>query len=320
MKTRYKTLLGILLLAVPALMFLSCEDDEDVPSFTEPSDLVIEKEQVMIVVGDKEELEIVKGNNEYKAFSLNDEIATVSISGNKLVIDALDRGKTSVIVSDGSGQYCSLDIVSYETLKVEQEEVNLMLPLGTTKTKSVEILQGNGNYRAESSDPEIVSVQISGESLLLTGRKEGEVIITLTDALDITTTIQVEVTSTTEPYDESELEAIMKKETLCYVFDNSVVENATTYYTLLNGIDNGRNLYGWDYYNYYYLKIYFSGNKEEGKKENASLVYCYSSTSISADPIDFEIIKNDGEKIWAVYSFVEQERLHYGYFIQNINP
>lgn len=321
MKTRYKTLLGILLLAVPAFMLLSCGDDEDIPSVTEPSDLVIEKEQVMIVVGDKAELEIVKGNNDYKAFSLNDEIATVGISGNKLVIDAVEKGRTSVIVSDGSGQYRSLNIVSYyETLKVEHEVVNLMLPLGTTKTKSIGILQGNGNYRAESSDPEIVSVKISGELLLLTGKKEGEVSVTLTDALDITTTIQVKVTSTTEPYDESELEAIMKKETLCYVFDDSVVENATTYYTLLNGIDNGRNLYGWDYYNYYYLKIYFSGDKEEGKKENASLVYRYSSTSISADPIDFEIIKNDGEKIWAVYSFVEQERLHYGYFIQNINP
>jgi len=320
MKTRYKTLLGILLLAVPAFMLLSCGDDEDIPSVTEPSDLVIEKEQVMIVVGDKAELEIVKGNNDYKAFSLNDEIATVGISGNKLVIDAVEKGRTSVIVSDGSGQYRSLNIVSYyETLKVEHEVVNLMLPLGTTKTKSIGILQGNGNYRAESSDPEIVSVKISGELLLLTGKKEGEVSVTLTDALDITTTIQVKVTSTTEPYDESELEAIMKKETLCYVFDDSVVENATTYYTLLNGIDNGRNLYGWDYYNYYYLKIYFSGDKEEGKKENASLVYRYSSTSISADPIDFEIIKNDGKKIWAVYSFVKQERLHYGYFIQNIN-
>lgn len=319
MKTKYKTLLGILLLAIPALLFLSCGDDEDIPSVAEPSDLVIEKEQVRIVVGDKVELEIVKGNNDYRAFSLNDEIATVGISGNKLVIDAVEKGKTSVIVSDGSGQYRSLDIVSYyETLKVEHEVVNLMLPLGTTKTKSVGILQGNGNYRAESSDPEIVSVQISGESLLLTGRKEGEVSVTLTDALDITTTIQVKVTSTTEPYDESELEAIMKKETLCYVFDNSVVENATTYYTLLNGIDNGRNLYGWDYYNYYYLKIYFTGDKEKGKKESASLVYRYSSTSISADPIDFEIIKNDGKKIWAVYSFVKQERLYYGYFIQNI--
>lgn len=46
----------------------------------------------------------------------------------------------------------------------------------------------------------------------------------------------------------------------------------------------------------------------------------YKTLSISADPIDFEIIKNDGEKIWAVYSFMKQERLHYGYFIQNINP
>ncbi|MDD3909598.1 MAG: hypothetical protein PHN86_06555, partial [Proteiniphilum sp.] len=82
----------------------------------------------------------------------------------------------------------------------------------------------------------------------------------------------------------------------------------------------GRNLYGWDYYNFYYLKIYFSGDKEVGKKENASLVYRYGSTSISADHIDFEIIKNDGNKIWAVYSFIRLEVLHYGYFIQNINP
>lgn len=48
--------------------------------------------------------------------------------------------------------------------------------------------------------------------------------------------------------------------------------------------------------------------------------YYYSSTNISADAIDFEIIKNDGVKIWAIYSFVQDERLYYGYFIQNINP
>lgn len=321
MKTRYKTLLGILLLAVPLLTLLSCGSDGDIPPVTEPSELEIEKEQVEIVVGNKAELEIVKGNDEYKAFSLNDEVVTVGISGNKLIVDAVGRGKTSVIVSDGSGQYRSLSVVSYyDAIKVEQEVVGLWLPLGSIKTKRVEILQGNGDYHAESSDPEIVSVQASGELLLLTGRKEGKVSITLTDALDVTTTIQVEVTSTTEPYDEWELKAIMKQETLCYVFDNSVVENATTSYTPINKIENGRNLYGWDYYNYYYLKIYFSGNKEVGKKENASLVYRYSSINISEDSIDFEIIKNDGKKIWAVYSFVKQERVHYGYFIQNINP
>ncbi|MDD2246913.1 MULTISPECIES: hypothetical protein [unclassified Proteiniphilum] len=321
MKTRYKTLLGILLLALPALMFLSCGDDEDITPVAELSDLVIEKEQVKILVGDKAELEIVKGNNDYKAFSLNEEIATVGISGNKLIIDALERGNTSVIVSDGSAQYRSIGIITYyDAIKVENEAVKMMLPLGTFKTKSVAILQGNGDYRAESSDEEIVFVRTSGESLLITGRKEGKASITLTDALDITTTIQVEVISTTDPYDESELDAIMKKETLSYVFNNSVEENATTYFTPLNRIENGRNLYGWDYYNFYYLKIYFSGDKEVGKKENASLVYRYGSTSISADHIDFEIIKNDGNKIWAVYSFIRLEVLHYGYFIQNINP
>lgn len=89
---------------------------------------------------------------------------------------------------------------------------------------------------------------------------------------------------------------------------------------MLNRVENGRNLYGWDYFGFYYLKIYFAGDKAVGKKENASLAYYYSSTNISADAIDFEIIKNDGVKIWAVYSFVMDGKLRYGYFIQNINP
>lgn len=324
MKTRYNIFTGIALLIFPLLALFSCDDKEDVPAIKEePSELVIGQEKVDVVVGTQAELEIMEGNNDYRAFSLNEEVATVTLTGSKLVIDAVERGNTTIIVSDASGQYRSMDVTSYyESIVVKDGMVDFRLPLGTTKTKHVQVLQGNGGYLVESSDPEIVSVQVSGEVLLLTASQEGNVDITVTDARDVTATIPVNVTSTTEPYDDDELEEIMALNTRRYIFeDNFVDSDATgTGPVMLQGMENGRNLYGWDYYGFYYLRIYFAGDKSVGKKENASLTFNYWPTSISSDEVDFEIIKNDGEKIWAIYSFVQDERLYYGYFIQNINP
>ncbi|WP_294082720.1 hypothetical protein [Proteiniphilum sp. UBA5384] len=325
MKINYRKLPGILLLALPGFMFLSCNDKEDLTPIKDTNDLVIGQKQVELVVGDKTELEIAEGNNEYKALVLNEEVASVKISGNKLLIDALSLGRTPVIISDGSSQYCSIDIVSYhyKTVSVESDAtIDILLPLGDNKTKSIKILEGNGGYHARSSAPEIVSASVEGEQLLITGKKEGKASIVLSDGLDFAiTTIEVNVTTTsTTPYDTSELDAIKKDETLCYVFNNTVDKNENTYYTLLNGTENEKNLYGWDLSNYWYLKIYFAGDKTVGKKQNASLVYNRLSENVSADNIYFEIIKNDGEKIWAVYSLLKNEKLYYGYFIQAINP
>lgn len=323
MKTRYNIFTGIALLVFPLLALFSCDDKEDVPAIKEePSELVIGQEKMLVVVGKQAELEIVEGNSGYRAFSLNEEVATVALTGSKLVIDAVERGNTTIIVSDASGQYRSVTVTSYyDSILVEKTKMDFSLPIGTTKDGSIKILQGNGDYKAESSDPAAVSVRIEGESLLLTAMKESEVDIVMTDSHGLALTIKVTVTSTTDPYDEAELEAIMEQEELCYLFDENLIENenSSSWYTMLNGVENGRNLYGWNYYGFYYLKIYFSGDKEVGKKENASLEF-YDSMRISAEDIDFEIIKNDGEKIWAVYSFVMNERLYYGYFIQNINP
>lgn len=319
MKINYRKLPGILLLALPGFMFLSCNDKEDLTPIKDTNDLVIGQKQVELVVGDKTELEIAEGNDEYKAFALNEDIASVEISGNKLFIEALKQGKTSIIVSDGSAQYLSIGVISYyDAIKIEHIDTDFKLPLGNSKTLNIQ--QGNGNYQVVSSDTEIVSASISGELITLTGQKEGKVKITVSDELDITKTIAVEVSTTAPPYNESELEVIMNNETLCYVFDNIVDKNESTYYTLLNGIENGRNLYGWDYFGFYYLKIYFAGDKTVGKKDNASLACSNSSINVSADNIYFEIIKNDGEKIWAVYSLLKNEKLYYGYFIQAINP
>ncbi len=323
-KIKYKAILGVLLLSFPVLMLFSCSDKEDVIIESEKLDLVLEEDQIDIKIGNQVEINIVEGNNAYKVFSLNEDIVGATISGNKIVMNALEIGKTAIIVSDGAGIYRTLNIKSYkyETPIIEINNVNFKIPIGNSKSTTIKILEGNGGYKAESSNPEIASVNVVGDTLLnITGYKEGKAIITIFDGIDfVSSNVEVEITETTDPYNELELEEIMEKEDLCYVFSNQSVLNSTTYYTLLNRIEGGRNLYGWDYYNFYYLKIYFEGDKEVGIKENSSLLFRYSSTNLSADSINFEIIKNDGEKIWAVFSFIQNEKLEYGYFIQKINP
>lgn len=322
MKTTYLILTGWLCMLLPAALLTSCGETEDLPEPTEEtSTLKLEKEQIRVVVGSNATIEILEGNNDYQVFSLNEEIASVVLSGNTLTVEALTMGETSVILSDGSSQYRSLNIISYyDEIILEREELKITVPVGNSKTSRIAILKGNGDYTVESSDPELLTATISGSDLVLELSKEGTATLTLTDRFGITATIPVTVTITDKPYDEFELKKIMETEMNSFMFNDQLIENATTYYTIVNGMENGQHLYGWDYYNFYYLKIYFSGDSEVGKKEDASLIYSYSSTSFNVQVIDLEIIKNDGEKIWTIFSFLQNERLYYGYFIQEVNP
>lgn len=82
------------------------------------------------------------------------------------------------------------------------------------------------------------------------------------------------------------------------------------------------NKYGWSVWSEY-LTIWFSGDKTVGKKEKALLsqfTYEDYTTQFTEEPAILEIIKNNGTKIWAVYSVLKADKLSYGYFCAKINP
>ncbi|NCC09701.1 MAG: hypothetical protein EOM31_04210 [Bacteroidia bacterium] len=317
---KLKNIVGILLLGMLSIGFASCSSDDDPIETSQKEELTLTSDALRIVVGSSTEIEIAKGNGDYKAFSLNPEIAEVKSENGKIFVEAKTNGQTAVVLSDQSNQYKKISITSYyETITVDKESLDIKMPIGNPKTKTLEIISGNGSYKATSDNTDILSLSIKQNELSVTGKKEGTATITITDALEVTKTITVVISTTDIPYDEKDLEEIKADATLRYLFASNITENADNrWYTYFNTKENELNLYGWDYYNWQYLKIYFAGDKSVGEKTGAKLTCSLNNDKFTDEPIKFEIIKNDGKKIWATYSFIKKEKLYFGHFCQNI--
>lgn len=318
---KINNILGLLLLSLFSLNFAACSEDKDPIEESEISDLILKSETVKVVVGTTAEIEISKGNGDYKAFSLNPEIATVKMDNGKIIVEGKNSGITSIVLSDKSNQFKKVSIVSYyDQIILSQETVDVKMPIGNPKIKTIEVLSGNGGYTTSVDKEDLVLVTVNKNVLSIKALKEGTAVITIKDALDLVKEITVNITTTDVAYDNEDLEGIKANETLRYDFAGSTTINSENrWYTYLNKKENDLNLCGWDYYNYYFLKLYFAGDKSVGEKTNGKLTYKYNSLAFTDEPIKFEIIKNDGTKIWAIYSFIKDGKLYFGHFCQNID-
>lgn len=322
MKTKYK--LFALLSAMLPLAITGCSNNEESTPAVEVPELVVAEKEVKVKIGDDISVDITQGGDQYKVFSLNKEVAEAQLANNKLTVQGVKIGKTSLIISDDNNSYqrLAVSVYQYEAVKIEQQEIALKFPQGHSRTITVNILEGNGDYTV-SSDSKVVEASVNGSRITLKALgQNGVANITVTDASDFKAVISVQTTASTTPYEEAELEAMKEDETLRYVFNENVIRNANVNasYSILNKKEGELNLYGWDYFNFYFLKVYFAGDKTIGEKTEGKLTFKEAGSSFSNEPIKFEIIKNDGMKIWATYSFIKNEKLNFGHFCQSINP
>ena len=317
MKTKYKNLLWILAISLITLGFSSCssDDDDGVLIVEESSNLTLAETDVRVVVGVTTTVDIIEGNGDYTAFSLNEDIATVEVVDNKININALTNGRTAIVVSDKNNNYKSIAMVSfYEEIILKEQNVEIKMRVGNNGTKKVTVLGGNGGYIATSEDPDIASVSVDKNDIVIVGKKEGTVNISIVDQLDVETMITATVVTTTKAYEGEELEELKNDSSQRFFFDGSYSSN-----TPINTVEGEYNVYGWDYYGYSYQKVYFKGDKSVEKKEDALFTFNEWWTPVhDRVPIDFEIVKNDGTLIWAIFSFIKNEKLFYGHFVRPV--
>lgn len=306
MKTKYSKLF-LFLIAGITLSFASCSSDDDTVIEKEgTTQLEFEEEDVRVIIGSSTEINISAGNGDYKVFSLNEDIAKVELVDNKVVISGLSAGETAVVVSDQDNQYKNNSVVSYyDGIKTGVEEFDLKKRLGGISTHKIEITQGNGDYVAESSNEEIAKVlEVEDNILTIETREVGEINITITDRLGYELVVPTTITNTTYPYNDSELAEILKDDSRRYHFADRDVHEY--YYDFVNTTENDMNVYGWDYSNgWFEFYIYFPGDKEVGVKENSLITYDRWGPDLYKEPVYFEIVKNDGENIWAIFSILK---------------
>ena len=307
-----------------SIIFSGCsEDKEEIQQIPESiPELQIDTETIPVKIGseNKYAFEIKQGGGEYNVFSLNDEIAKAELTGNKILIEGVANGKTSIIISDKNGFYRKLPVKVYttETLKLKDYNLELISLLGRSISITTNVILGNGEYQVTSDNPKVEASVSEDGTITIVGTSKLDAFtatVTVTDASDLSASIKLTIKSTLIPYSAEELETIMAVTNQRYALETMLFSQSS--FTYFNTIENGQQLYGWDYYNYYYFKLWYTGDKTVGKKKDGKFSYYYMET-YDKEPVDLEIIKNDGIHLWGIFSFVKNEILRYGYFCDKI--
>ena len=314
MKTRYA--LNILF-AILHFGFLSCDSDDDEVQLL--PEMALDQKEVKLMITQTAEVNISGGGGEYDVYVADDSVADATLNGTIVTITSKKLGVTDVIISDQNDSFQKLTVYSCigET-KFDRSDFNFKIKLGNPEKFRFKITEGNTAYRASTEDVDIMEVKSYGDEIVLTAKQEGNASLIVTDLLGLETVVPVTVTSTTIPFTSEDLEEIKANEKNRYELRGENMDYDWVRYFNTKD-ENGLNHYGWEYYSSMYFKISFSGDKSVGVKTGSRLATKLDwDEPETDDEINLEIIKNNGTKIWAVFSFVKDEKLIYGHFCQNI--
>jgi len=321
---RIYTLMCLCALTLPVL-FTACSGSDDDPTPVDPvkKEIKLDAEKADIVVSQATSITIVDGAGEYKAFSANTDVATVEMEGAVLHVTGVALGNTNIVVTDAQDNYLLLPVVShYETLAIDREKIEVAMPLGWTKTVKCPITEGNLGYEV-TTESEDIEVSIEAPStLVVKGIKECTTTVHLIDSYGLEMDIPVEVKTSTVPFTDQDKEDLKNKSENLVAFDRQVVDSNYYRYRMLVKCEDNLSTIGFTHWSESYL-IYFSGDLTPGVKSGATIDlnlydWTFPSVEYEDEPVTCEVLKNDGTKIWLIFYFTKDEKLHFGHMILDL--
>lgn len=161
----------------------------------EDFELALDKNELTLIKDVKatEKVSIISGNGEYKVESSDETIATATLTeNNKIEITAISNGLADITVTDADGKKVVLKVTAAEhEFKIGD------IPEGTwgmREAKNIAILSGNGEYTTASDNEEIATAEIiDNNTIKVTGHKEGEATIIITDKMGFTQSFTINV-------------------------------------------------------------------------------------------------------------------------------
>ncbi|MGP1590529.1 MAG: hypothetical protein ACTTHI_01880 [Prevotella sp.] len=318
MKIHY---LYTMLITLTSVCFMSAcsSNDDPIPVDIKKPQLLIDTDTLKVNVSESASFKIKEGGGEFKIFSENPEIASATLNNNTITVTSKEKGKTAVIISDKTGNYKRVPILSmYSKIILAENNVSITNKMGQVGYAKIEIKGGNGNYTAKSDDNNIAEISsINDVEVRLVLKKEGTTTVHITDMMGLQATINVEVKTTNIAYTEEEKEALKNSTVEHMTWDNEQWKPATgSSYKFYAKTKAGVCSIGWDQmwgsYVYGSFKVTYTGDLTEGIKAGAKLINDYDYPSVTYQLDSFEILKNDGTHIWAIYSVIKDGVLHYG--------
>lgn len=285
-------------------------------------ELKIKEDPIKVKIGtdNKVSIDILEGGGEYNVFSTNEDVVTAEIIDNKVSLEGKTIGEAALVLSDKNSKYLKFPVSVYLTdkIKFSQEEVEMKILAGHRKLIKVNISEGNGGYKAESDNRDIkVNVTGEGEITIEAIAKEESFSgsVTIKDKAGFTASLPVKVAVTTNPFPEEFLAEIKADSKRRYFFDGESKDRDNS--TPVRKLEDGQYSYGWTYYSMENLQISFKENLNVGEKTEAIYTYNTYYNRIE-EPVDLRIIQNDGENIWAIFSYKKDGMIHYGYFCDKV--
>ena len=134
---------------------------------------------ITVELGQSKSVSILNGNGSYTVGG-GTEYATSTLSGNTLTIKGNHVGTTTVIVTNTStGAQAAVTAIITPTTRFRLSTDAISIDVG--EQRAVQIFNGGGNYTVTGGGT-VVSKQISGDHLLVTGSKAGSTTLTVTDS------------------------------------------------------------------------------------------------------------------------------------------
>lgn len=319
------------MLATAMMMgFTACSDDDDVydpeTNVPEAQERPVIKtdvaDEVQVGVGETATFNITDGGGDYKVVAENPEFVNATINGNAVTLTGVDKGIAGVVVSDAKGNYKHITVkCMYFKITLDKQEVNVGMKLGHTDgVAKVTVVGGNGNYTAESADETVARVSVKGDVITIQGVKTGETTVTVTDMMGLTQTVNVKVETTTVPFTDEEKAEVLALTENKMIFDG--IEPLFASYgnvyevTQEDGFVTIRAYYKWYPNNAMVMK--FKGDLSVGTKTEGSLTNKDWYDTLSYEGMTYEILKNDGSRVWGIVHLAEENYLHVGYFCTSI--
>lgn len=302
------SIIGVLFI----INFVACSDSEDNDNgLIIPTQIELDKELVIITVDEdnKAEVNITKGGGEYSILAVNPNIATAKINGNVVEIEGLKNGETDIIIMDNNGSVKNISVHNeYSKITIEGGIINFEHFMGRSSSIEITPLTGNGNYEVilDEESQELLEAKGGKDSFILKNLvNTGTVKIKIKDSKGLETEFTVEITTSVKPYTDIEIEEIKNSKEIIFEWNY----NPFSYFSeTINTQEGDFNVIGADYYGMTTLKVFFPGDKSVGERNNCRLMYNTWGSQENLDLTYFEIIKNDGNLIWIVFSYIDQEK------------
>lgn len=223
MKLHYY-LMSMALMATASVGFTACDDDDDngepvsviTPSKDDNSTIKFTQDTCRVKIGSENiiALPVVENVGTVNAYSITPEVAEiVNVDGN-LMIEGFKNGMAKIMVSDESGSYKILHASVYTTdvMEFESTTVTCKALLGYNDEITVKVALGNGGYTATTDNENVTFVSATEEGEITLSAKglpdAYTVNVTITDASNVSGTVQVTVESTDNPFTQEVLDEL----------------------------------------------------------------------------------------------------------------